>query len=160
MPPTALIRPLFLSAIVALPATTAAQMPTPRTDTTIVRGDRTIYHEYATGERHWGYAQAIVVGSTIYVSGTVAAGATMDDQVAAIYRRISRTLARFGATLQDVVKETAYTKSVDGLAAANAVRKAAYAGHAPAATWVEVSRLLEPSALVEIEVTAVLPAKR
>ncbi len=151
--------PLLL-ALAALPSALAAQSPTRPADSTIVRGDRTIYHEHAPSEREWGYAQAVVVGNTIYVSGTIGGGETMEEQVAWIYRRINRTLAKFGATMQDVVKETAYTKSVDALAKANGARKAAYGGHTPAATWVEITRLLSPSALVEIEVTAVVPPKR
>lgn len=124
-------------------------------DTIIDRGDRSIYHEYPAGEREWGYAQAIVVGNTIYVSGAVAAGPTMEAQVAAIYARLSRTLTRHGFTLRDVVKETVYTRDMPALAAANAVRKRAYGDHTPAATWVEITRLLSEGAMVEIEVTAV-----
>jgi enamine deaminase RidA (YjgF/YER057c/UK114 family) len=37
---------------------------------------------------------------------------------------------------------------------------AAYGTHTPAATWVQITRLLELDALVEIEVTAVIPARR
>lgn len=144
--------------LVGAAASLGAQGGAPR-DTVIRRGDRAIHHESMRGEREWGYAQSVVVGSTIHVSGTIGRGATMEEQVAAIYRRIARTLAVHGATLQDVVKETVYTKDMDALAAANAARKAAYGTHTPAATWVQITRLLEPSALVEIEVTAVLPAR-
>lgn len=145
--------PAVGAALLLLPAASQAQAA-PR-DTMIERNGRTIYHEYPAGEREWGYAQAIVVGNTIYVSGTVAAGPTMEAQVAAIYARLARTLARHGFTLQDVVKETAYTRDMAALAAANGARKRAYAGHTPAATWVEVTRLLSEGAMVEIEVTAV-----
>lgn len=131
--------------------------PAPR-DTTIQRGDRAIYHESMAGEREWGYAQAVVIGNTIHVSGTIARGATMEEQVAGVYARLARTLARHGATLEHVVKETVYTTDMEALAAANGRRKRAYGAHTPAATWVQITRLLSPGALVEIEVTAVLPA--
>lgn len=146
--------------LLAAPMVLAAQAPVRPADTTIVRGDRTIFHEHAPGEQKWGYAQAVVVGNTIHVSGTIGGGTTMDEQVAWIYRRLTQTLTRFGATLQDVVRETVYTKDIEALANANGARKAAYAGHTPAATWVQVTRLLSPDALVEIEVTAVVPTKR
>ena len=103
-----------------------------------------------------GYAEAIQVGNMIYVSGAVAGGATMEEQVRRIYERLAVTLGRFGATLADVVKETAYTTEMEALKAANSARRAAYGAHSPAATWMQISRLYEESAKVEIEVTAVV----
>jgi enamine deaminase RidA (YjgF/YER057c/UK114 family) len=102
-----------------------------------------------------GYASAIQVGNTIYVSGVVARGETMEQQVIGIYAGLTQALAPFGATLQDVVKETAYTTDMEALKAANPARKRAYGNHAPAATWVQINRLFMQSALVEIEVVAV-----
>lgn len=107
-----------------------------------------------------GYAEAIQVGNTIYVSGAVAGGATMEEQVRRIYERLAVTLGRFGATLADVVKETAFTTDMEALKAANAARRAAYGAHSPAATWVQISRLYMESAKVEIEVTAVVGSRR
>jgi 2-iminobutanoate/2-iminopropanoate deaminase len=107
-----------------------------------------------------GYAQAIRVGNTIHVSGAVAPGATMEEQVKGIYERLAFTLGRFGATLKDVVKETAFATDMEALKAANPARRAAYGTHTPAATWVQISRLYMPSALVEIEVTAVVGSAR
>lgn len=150
-------RRLLCALLLAAPVAAHAQAA-PR-DTSIVRGDRTIYHEHAQSEQQWGYAQAVVVGNTIYVSGTVAGGATMDEQIANIYRRIARTLERHGASMQHVVRETVFTMDMEALAAANAARLAAYAGHTPAATWVQITRLLSDGAMVEIEVTAVKPAR-
>lgn len=141
-------------AALALPAATAAQAVQAR-DSSYVRGDRTIYHQHAPSETEWGYAQAIVVGNTIYVSGTVSGGRTMEEEITNIYRRIERTLRVNGFTMQDVVKETAYAKDIEALAAANPARLRAYAGHTPAATWVQITRLLAEGANVEIEVTAV-----
>lgn len=102
-----------------------------------------------------GYASAIQIGNTIYVSGIVARGETMEQQVTNIFAELTRVLATFGATLQDVVKETAFTRDMEALKAANPARKAAYGGHAPAATWVQIDRLYMENALVEIEFIAV-----
>lgn len=107
-----------------------------------------------------GYAQAIQVGNTIYLSGAVARGATMDEQVAGAYRSIARTLGNLGASLDDVVKETVYTTDMEALKAANPARRAAYGAHIPAATWVQISRLYLEAAKVEIEVTAVVGSGR
>ena len=143
--------------VLVAPSLAAQQRVQPR-DSMIVRGDRTIYHQHAPSEQEWGYAQAIVVGNTIYVSGTVSGGANNSEEVANIYRRIERTLRVNGFTMQDVVKETVFTKDIQALANANAARKQAYGGHNPAATWVQITRLLADGANVEIEVTAVRAA--
>ena len=102
-----------------------------------------------------GYASAIQVGNTVYVSGVVARGEKVEEKLVGIYAGIKRALEPFGATLQDIVKETAYTTDMEALKAANGARKAAYAGHSPAATWVQISRLFMESAKLEIEVIAV-----
>ena len=139
-----------------LPALAAAQQgPVVARDSSYVRGDRTIYHQHAPSETEWGYAQAIVVGNTIYVSGTVSGGKTLAEEVENIYRRLERTLKANGFAMQDVVKETVYAKDVEAFAATNPIRKRYYAGHTPAATWVQITRLLAGPANAEIELTAV-----
>ncbi len=159
MLPTLLARAVAVTAaLVSTLATTATAQVAP-VDSVIRRADRTIWHEHAPSEQEWGYAQAVVIGNTIHMSGTIGGGATMEEQLRQIYRRIERGLKKHGATLQDVVRENVYATDVDALAKANAVRKAAYAGHTPAATWVQITRLLAPQALVEVEVTAVIPPK-
>jgi enamine deaminase RidA (YjgF/YER057c/UK114 family) len=102
-----------------------------------------------------GYADAIQVGNTVYVSGVVARGANMEEQVTSIYAQLTAVLAKFGASMGDVVKETVFTTNMDALIAANPARLRAYGKHAPAATWVQIQRLYMTSALLEIEVIAV-----
>lgn len=152
------MRFLFAAAILVAPAALSAQAVQAR-DSSIVRGDRTLYHQHAPSEQEWGYAQAIVVGNTIYVSGTVSGGATLEAEVTNIYRRIERTLRANGFTMQDVVKETVYAKDIEAFAATNPARLRFYNGHTPAATWVQITRLLAAPANVEIEVTAVRAAR-
>ncbi len=149
-----MLRLLAVLALIAAPTLAAAQA-VPARDSNIVRGDRTIYHQHAPSEQEWGYAQAIVVGNTIYVSGTVSGGRTLEEEITNVYRRIDRTLRAHGFTMQDIVKETVYTKDIEALATANPARLRAYAGHTPAATWVQITRLLAEQANVEIEVIAV-----
>jgi enamine deaminase RidA (YjgF/YER057c/UK114 family) len=119
--------------------------------------ERKTYNLHAA-ENKVGYAQAVLVGNTLHISGTVASGNNMAEQVEAVYKNLERTLAHHGLTFQHVVKETVYTTDIAALAQQIELRKKFYTGSIyPAATWVEVKRLLMPQALVEIELTAIKP---
>lgn len=103
-----------------------------------------------------GYTQAIKVGNTIYVSGTVSL--TIDSAgITQLYKTIERTLANYSATMQHVVKENVYTTDIEAMKANNKFRLPFYKNDFPAATWVQISRLYMPEAKLEVEVTAVLP---
>ena len=106
-----------------------------------------------------GYAQALLVDNVLYISGTVGMGKTMEEQLRGVYTGIERTLKHYGLGFQHVVKENLYTTDIEATKSANAIRKAFYRGDFPAATWVQISRLYMPSALVEVEVIAHLPKK-
>ena len=120
------------------------------------------FHLSAAGEQAFGYAQAIRSGNLLYVSGTLSVDATfaplhpgdMPAQVRQVYDGIRRTLAHFGVGLDAVVKETMYVTDMEAFLGANGERIAAYAGHLPTSTAVEVKRLAFAECLVEIEVTA------
>jgi enamine deaminase RidA (YjgF/YER057c/UK114 family) len=130
-------------------------------------------------EKAYGYAQAVRVGNTIYVSGQLShdgdgnfiapagldgsAAATdlskMESQMRATYANAAKVLARFGATLQHVVEEVLYvTDMAAAFAVAGAVRKAAFGTEIPqcASTIAQVTRLAFPQQLVEIRFTAAL----
>lgn len=110
------------------------------------------------------FSQAVSVGNTLYLSGhlswdadgqTVAPG-DMATQVENIYRELGETLAAHGLTFAAVVKENVYTTDMPALVAAADRRKAYYDGlKGPAATWVEVKRLVPDDALIEVELIAV-----
>ena len=103
-----------------------------------------------------GYAQAVKVGNSIYVSGTVSI--TIDSVgITRLYQAIERTLAHYGAGMQHVVKENLYTTDIEAMKANNQYRLPFYKNDFPAATWVQISRLYMPEAKLEVEVTAVLP---
>jgi enamine deaminase RidA (YjgF/YER057c/UK114 family) len=131
-------------------------------------------------EEVYGYAQAVRRGSILYISGQLShdeagefiAPATLDEfgaiidssnteaQMRATYANAVRVLARFGATLEDVVEETIYAIDVDAaFAAAGPVRKAAYGVERPkvASTLAGTTRLVVPHQLIEISMTAVIP---
>ncbi|MEN9298160.1 MAG: hypothetical protein RLZZ429_473 [Bacteroidota bacterium] len=116
------------------------------------------FHFGAEQDTSAGYAQAVKVDNMIYVSGTVARDIT-PTSIKRLYQTIERSLAAFGATLQNVVKENLYTTDIEAMKTHNEARKEMYKGDYPAATWVQISRLYMPDARLEIEVIAHLPKK-
>ena len=116
-----------------------------------------------------GYSNAIAAhGRTIYTAGVVGwdetqhfTSDTLPGQFAQVLRNIVAILAVDGAGAANIVRMTCYVTDRDayvaGLAEIGAAWKAIIGPHYPAMALVEVSRLVEPSALVEIEATAVVP---
>ena len=107
------------------------------------------------------YADAVVAGDTLYVSGIVpvdASGAVVGDDVVAQARQVfaimERVLAATGATPADVVKVTVYLLDIDDRPLINPVRQEFFGSARPASTLVEVSRLAVPGARLEIEAIA------
>jgi enamine deaminase RidA (YjgF/YER057c/UK114 family) len=95
-------------------------------------------------EEEYGYAQAVKVDDTIYVSGQLshdaegnmvgAAPPDMETQMRQTYANAKKILAKFGATLDDVVEEVLYVTDMDKAFAAGAqgslrVRKACSGEH-------------------------------
>lgn len=109
------------------------------------------------GEDEVGYAQAIKVGSTIYVSGSVGEGKDMRAQLRQAYESIGKSLAKYGATFQNVVKENIFATDLDQMIKHKDVRRDFYKGDWPAASWVGVERLYVPALLVQVEIIAELP---
>lgn len=109
------------------------------------------------GEEEVGYAQAVKVGSTIYVSGSVGEGKDMRTQLRQAYEAIGKSLAKYGAKFQNVVKENIFATDLDEMIKHKDVRRDFYKGDWPAASWVGVRRLYVPALLVQVEVIAELP---
>ena len=107
-------------------------------------------------EDQLGYTQAIRTGNTIFVSGSMAAG-YMPDQIREIMNSIKNDLAKYGATMQNVVKQTVYTTDIDSFMENKIIIKSFYNGDYPTSSIVEVRKLMLPQFKVEIEVTAILP---
>ena len=106
-----------------------------------------------------GYAEAVFSDNVLYVSGTVSKG-TIAEQLKGIYTDLGKILKAYGATYQNVVKETLYTTDIDAVSNNNPVRTAFYKGDFPASTWVQITRLFSarPDAQIEVELIAHLPA--
>jgi 2-iminobutanoate/2-iminopropanoate deaminase len=108
------------------------------------------------------YADAVVAGDTLYISGIVpvdANGALVggDDivlQARQVFAIMARVLAAAGAGPADVVKVTVYLLDIDDRPRINPVRQEFFGAARPASTLVEVSRLAVPGARLEIEAIA------
>ena len=102
-----------------------------------------------------GYAQVVKVGTTIYISG-VPTSELDPGGVSRLYKTLGECLNTYGASFENVVKETLYTTDIEAMKTLNEVRKEFYKGDFPAATWVQVSRLYEPTGKLEVDLIAEL----
>ena len=113
-----------------------------------------------------GYSRAVAVDDWCFVAGTTDAGpdgqsqhpSDAGAQARAALGIIERALASAGFALGDVVRTRMFVTDVRHAAAVLAVHGEVFGAIRPAATIVEVSRLLEPTPLVEIEADAKRPA--
>ena len=103
-----------------------------------------------------GYTQVLKVDNVLYISGTVA-GSIDEKGITAVYNSLKKSLASFGATFENVVKENLYATDIEAMKTFNFARKKFYKGDFPAATWIQVQRLYETNAKLEIESIAHLP---
>jgi len=117
-------------------------------------------------EKDFGLAQAVLIDKTLYVSASVAADAQgrliapgdMQGQLRAAYTNVQHTLEAHGVGFEQVVKETIYTTDMDAFLKAKDVRLGFYdKDRLPAASWVQVERLVDPGFLVAVDVVAELP---
>jgi enamine deaminase RidA (YjgF/YER057c/UK114 family) len=101
-----------------------------------------------------GYSRAVRTGPYVAVSGTTAAGETVADQARDALGRIETALAEVGASLSDVVRTRIFVTDISRSQEVGAVHAEVFGGIRPAATMVEVSALISPELMVEIEADA------
>ena len=115
-------------------------------------------------EKLYGYSRAVRVGNTVHVAGTTAvdeSGAVVGSgdpyaQARFVYEKIAKALAEAGASLRDVVRVRTFVTDISWWTEVARAQGEVFADIRPAATLVQVSALVDPELLVEIEVEAVV----
>ena len=103
-----------------------------------------------------GYSRAVRIGNQIAVSGTTAPGETLTDQTRAALETIKAALAEAGASLDDVIRTRMYLRDMTQWEQAALAHGEVFGEIRPATTMLEVSSLIDPALLIEIEADAVL----
>ena len=110
-----------------------------------------------------GYCRAVKIGNIIEVSGTIAIvdndTVKADDayaQTLNILERVSTVLQDLNANMDDVIRTCIFTTNIDCFEAVAKTHATFFKDIKPTTGFYEVSKLVAPEYLVEIEFTAVL----
>ncbi len=110
-----------------------------------------------------GYSRAVRIGNIVEVSGTTAVenGAVIGihdyyTQTKFILEKIEKALNEAGCEMKDVVRTRIYVCDISKWEEVARAHAEFFKGIKPAATMVEVSKLIAPEILVEIEASAIL----
>jgi enamine deaminase RidA (YjgF/YER057c/UK114 family) len=124
---------------------------------------------YSSGT-HWesivGYSRVVRFGDFVYVSGTTATSTNKEGtivgignpyaQTIQIIKNIEIALQAAGATLKDIVRTRIYVTDISNWEKVGQAHAEYFKQIRPATTMVEVSRLINPEILVEIEAEAIV----
>jgi enamine deaminase RidA (YjgF/YER057c/UK114 family) len=125
---------------------------------------RVNYSSGAKWEEIVGYSRAVKVGNTVEVTGTVAVdennqlvgGESAYEQTKFIISKIEKVLGKAGASLSDVVRTRIFVTDISRWEEYGRAHGEFFSDIRPCTTMVEVSKLISPDYLVEIEATAII----
>ena len=110
-----------------------------------------------------GYSRAVRIGNQIEISGTTSVdGETVMGkgdlyfQTIFIFQKIEKTLTEAGASIKDVVRTRMYVTDISKWEEVGRAHSEFFKNIKPATSMIEVSRLIKPELLIEIEVTAII----
>lgn len=126
--------------------------------------ERTNISSGAVWEPIVGYSRAVRVGPWIVVAGTAAAdeqGRVVSPgnayaQAVYVLRKIQTSVEKAGGRMEDVVRTRIFLTKIGDWEAVGRAHAEFFHDIRPAATLVQVSRLIDPQMLVEIEVDAIV----
>jgi enamine deaminase RidA (YjgF/YER057c/UK114 family) len=114
-------------------------------------------------EPKMGYSRAVKVGNIVHVSGTTSSSPDgvkgindPREQTRVILEIIEKALAEAGATLKDVVRTRIYVTDISRWQEVADAHGATFGEIRPATAIVEVSKLINPDMMVEIEAEAII----
>ena len=117
----------------------------------------------ASWENVIGYSRAVRTGNFIEISGTTSVEGDMIigkgdvyEQAVFIFKKIEKVLLEAGSSLQHVIRTRMYVTDISTWEEAGKAHALFFKEIKPATTMVEVSRLISPELLIEIEATAII----
>ena len=123
---------------------------------------RTNWSSNTLWEESFGYSRAVQIGNTIEVSGTTASEdgkvigvGDLTLQTEYIIKKIEHTLVEAGFSLKDVVRTRIFMTDISLWEEVAKVHSYLFEDVMPASTLIEVSKLIDPDLLIEIEATAI-----
>lgn len=114
-----------------------------------------------------GYSRAVKVGPFVSVAGTTATGddgeivgrGDMYAQAVQVLKNVGRALEQAGAGFADVVRTRTFVTDISLWELAGRAHGEIFREVRPAATMVEVTKLISPDMLIEIEVDAIVASE-